>query len=257
MTTPASQAAGTQDEAEAAPDEGHGPAVLLLGTAHVVPLRQAIQHHIFEFDADVVALELDQARLQGLLTPPEERERGGFAYGLIARFQEKVAEDLGGNVGDEMLAGREAAMLLGIPVALIDQPAQQTFRRLIREMGWWERVKLVGSVLGSLIPGKSMEEDLQRALEGDPTLIEEVAKQFPTVKRVLIDERDALMADRVARLARDHGHVATVVGDAHVPGMTERLEGQVDDVRAVRVKQLKQGIPGQAGFSIDLADHGA
>lgn len=250
MSTPAANTTGALPSAD--DEEPHEPAVLLLGTAHVVPLRQAIQHHIFEFDADVVALELDQARLQGLLTPPEERERGGFAYGLIARFQEKVADDLGGSVGDEMLAGREAAMLLGIPVALIDQPAQQTFRRLLREMGWWERIKLVGSVLGSLIPGKSMEEDLQRALDGDPSLIEEVAEQFPTVKRVLIDERDQLMGDRVARLARDHGHVAVVVGDAHVPGMIERLEGQVKEVRAVRVKALKEGVPSQAGFSVEL-----
>ncbi len=253
MTTPATNTTGPLGRVED-DEEPHGPTVLLLGTAHVVPLRQAIQHHIFEFDADVVALELDQARLQGLLTPPEERDRGGFAYGLIARFQEKVADDLGGSVGDEMLAGREAAMLLGIPVALIDRPAQQTFRRLVREMGWWERVKLLGSVLGSLIPGKSMEEDLQRALEGDPTLIEEVAEQFPTVKRVLIDERDQLMADRVARLAHEHGHVAVVVGDAHVPGMTDRLDGKVDEVRSIRVKQLKEGVPSQASFSVQLED---
>ncbi|MDX1611378.1 MAG: TraB/GumN family protein [Candidatus Thermoplasmatota archaeon] len=233
------------------------PTVLLLGTAHVVPLRKAIQHHIFEFQPDAVALELDRARLQGLLAPPEDRQKGGMAYGFIARFQQKVADDLGGSVGDEMLAGREAAMLLGVPVALVDAPAQETFRRLIQEMGWGERFKLIGSVLGSILPGNSVEADLQRALEGDPSLIEEVSRRFPTVKRVLIDERDELMARRVGALARDRGRVVAIVGDAHVPGMVARLEGQVERVHAVRVKQLQAGIPNQASFSVELGKDGA
>lgn len=228
------------------------PVILLLGTAHVVPLRNQIQHRIFEFDPGAVALELDSDRLRGLLADPDEREKPSWGYGLVAKFQERVAEEMGGEVGEEMLAAREAGMLLGVPVALVDRPAPETLDRLLDQMGWIERIKVMGSVIASLLPGKGFQDELQRALEGDPELIEEVSRRFPTVKKVLIDERDDHMADRVGRLAEDYGRVAVVVGDAHVPGLTERLEERFDDVRAVRVRELREASPTQAGFSIEM-----
>lgn len=244
----------TQPETETDEDEADEPpatSLLILGTAHVVPLENAIQHHVFEFDPGAVALELDPDRLRGLLADPDEREQPGWGYGLIAKFQEKIAGDLGGEVGEEMLAAREAAMLEGVPVALVDRPVRETLDRLLDEMGWIERAKVLGSMLASFLPGKRFEEELQRALEGDPELIDEVAERFPTVKKVLIDERDDYMADRVRRLLEDYWRVVLVVGDAHVPGLTERLEGHVDEFETVRVSELRAFSPPQAAFQVE------
>jgi pheromone shutdown protein TraB len=235
-------------QAEVEPLEDDQPApreVLILGTAHVVPIEDAIRHHVHRFAPDAVALELDQARLRGLLTDPEEREKPGFGYGLIAKFQQKVARDLGGEVGEEMLAAREAATMRGIPVALVDRPVQQTLDRLLDEMGWWERAKVLGSVLASFLPGQRFEDELQRALDGDPELVDEVAERFPAVKKVLIDERDVFMADRVRRLVEDHPRVVLVVGDAHVPGVIEQLHLHVDEIETVRVAELRAFDPVQ------------
>ncbi len=225
--------------------------LLILGTAHVVPLTRAIHHHVFEHDPGAVALELDHQRLRGLLMDPEHRERPGFGYGLVARFQEKIAEDLGGEVGEEMLAAREAAMLLGVPVALVDRPVNETLDRLLDAMGWWERLKVIGSLIMALLPGKRWEKEFHRALEGDPQLVREVEEKFPSVKRVLIDERDAYMAERAARLVGKYGRVVLVVGDAHVPGLIEHLEGRVDEVKTVRVKELREFSPPSVGFSVE------
>lgn len=246
-TDPSRTPAVTVDQAE---EEEKKASVLLLGTAHVVPLTQAIHHHVFEFEPNVVALELDQDRLQGLLTDPEDRAKPGIGYGLVARFQKKIAEDLGGEVGEEMLAAREAAMLIGAPVALVDRPVQESLDRLLDQMGWFERFKVLGSLLATFLPGKRFEEELQRALDGDPALIEEVEEKFPTVKNVLIDERDAYMARRIRALAQDRGRVLAVVGDAHVPGIRDHLEGRVDEVDAVRVKELREHPEKAAGFQV-------
>lgn len=225
--------------------------MLLLGTAHVVPLRAGIQHHLFDFRPRVVALELDRPRLEGLLAPPGEREKPGVGYGFVAKFQERVAADLGGTVGDEMLAAREAALLLGVHLALVDLPAQQTVKRLVSEMGWMERLRLMSSVVVSLLPGKRYEKDLQRALSGDPDFVDEVTRQYPTVKRVLIDERDEHMAGAIARAAERHRRVAAVLGDAHVPGVEKRLAGRVDAVRTVRLAELAKGVPSQSTWSVE------
>lgn len=239
-------------DAEAEEDEEPvDPEVMILGTAHVVPLQRAIQHHIFEFEPDVVALELDSERLRGLLAEPDDRGEPGFGYGLVQRFQQRVAEDMGGEVGEEMIAAREAGMLLQVPVALVDKPARETVSRLLDEMGWIERIKIGWSIIRSYLPGSSVEEELQRALEGDPELVAEVADQFPTVKRVLIDERDEHIARRVIELVDSYPRLVLVVGDAHVPGIVERLEGHIDTVQTVRVKELREHTASGAGFSVE------
>lgn len=245
-TAPPEASVQTEDDTVDPP-----PEVLLLGTAHVVPLRDAIQHHIFEFDPAAVALELDADRLRGLLTDPSQREKPGFGYGLVAKFQQRVADEMGGEVGEEMLSAREAGMLLGVPVALVDQPAPETLERMLDEMGWIERIKLAGSLIASFLPGRGFEDELQRALDGDPQLIEEVTERFPTVKKVLIDERDAHMADRIQRLVEDFGRVVAVVGDAHVPGIRDNLSRSIDNVRAVRVSELRHHTPSQVSFTVE------
>lgn len=257
MTTPFDTPTSTDPAQDADPEEAEEPpepAVLILGTAHVVPLRNAVQQEIFGFDPGAVAVELDADRLRGLLADPEDRERPGWGYGLVAKLQRRVADEMGGEVGEEMLAAREAGMLLGVPVALVDRPAQETVDRLLDQMGWIERIKMIGSLLASFLPGKGMEEELQRALEGDPELIEEVARRFPTVKKVLIDERDEHMAERVSRLVEDYHRVVLVVGDAHVPGLEEHLEGVVDDLESVRVKELRERAPSEASFTVETVD---
>lgn len=238
----------TVSETEADPIE---PEVLILGTAHVVPLHRAIQHHIFEFEPDAVALELDSERLRGLLSDPEDRADPGFGYGFIQRFQQRVAEDMGGEVGEEMLAAREAGMLLQVPVALVDKPARETVTRLLDEMGWGERLKLAWSLVRSWLPGANVEDELQRALEGDPELVEEVAEQFPTVKRVLIDERDEHISRRILELVDSYPRVVLVVGDAHVPGIVARLERGIDQVETIRVRELREYAGTGAGFSVE------
>lgn len=240
-----------QPEAETDEEDQREPHVLVLGTAHVVPIENAVRHHVFEFDPNAVALELDAERLRGLLTDPENRETGGFGYGMIQKFQQRVADDMGGEVGEEMLAAREAGMLLGVPVALVDKSARETLSRLLDEMGWGERLKLAWSLVRSWLPGADVEEELQRALDGDPQLVEEVAEKFPTVKRVLIDERDVHMAERTSQLVKDYPRVVLVVGDAHVPGIVEQLEGAGIEVDTVRVKQLRDFSQAQAGFTVD------
>jgi pheromone shutdown protein TraB len=238
-------------EGDDEPEEDREPEVLILGTAHVVPLHRAIQHHVFEFEPDAVALELDSERLRGLLRDPEDRPDPGFGYGFIQRFQERVADDLGGEVGEEMLAAREAGMLLQVPVALVDKPARDTVSRLLDEMGWGERLKIAWSLFRSWLPGSGIEDELQRALEGDPELVDEVAKDFPTVKRVLIDERDEHMARRVLELVDSYPRVVLVVGDAHVPGIVKRLERGIDRIETVRVKELREHTDTGAGFSVE------
>ena len=92
-------------------------------------------------------------------------------------------------------------------------------------MPWRERFRLFGELLLGLLPfGKRIE--LERLTEDQIVtyLLHELKRVSPTAYRVLIGERDAYMASRVAMLLSvSTGKVACVVGAGHVPGIYERL----------------------------------
>lgn len=221
--------------------------LLLVGVGHVFNLDAAIHALVAREGPQVVALELDSQRYHGLLRrgrgepkSSDEGRRPSLLYRTLARFQEEVAQGYGVEVGSEMLAAIQAAHAFGAELALVDRPAQESVRRLWKEMPWRERLRLLWSGLGSAWPGKKgthVEAEIQR-YQADPTAyLDELGQQFPTVKRVLLTERNEFMAARLRQLARDR-RVLAFVGDGHVDG----LVGLLSDVgpHTVRLAELRR-----------------
>lgn len=231
--------------------------ITLIGTGHVFDLRQRLQRELMARSPDVVCLELDPGRLAALLA----RRRGGqaeapLAYRLLAQFQERMAADRGVAPGDEMLAAFEAARDARVPVELIDLDARVAFGRLWASMGLVEKARFLGSALVSLVlPRRYVEKELER-LQGDyAAMMEQLAKDYPAVKRVLIDERNAHMAARLAQV-REGGRerIVAVVGDGHVEGLQKLLQerGLSAELEVVRLRELTAP-PGQGTASFSFS----
>lgn len=222
--------------------------IVLLGTGHVFDLEAPIQAEIRNRAPEVVALELDPDRYRALQAGDREA-RGPLLYRALARFQEGMAERYGVQPGDEMLAAAEAARQVGAPVALVDRDAQATFGRLWSEMGWWEKTRFVGSSIGSLVvPGGAVEDHLEEIQEDASSYLSVLGEKYPTVKRVLLDERNHHMADRIDELAHRHETVVAVLGEGHVDGILDLLEGRGHEVEAVRLRELSRR-DGETGSS--------
>lgn len=184
-------------------------------------------------------MELDAARYHALL----HKERSGdvpIQYKLLALFQSRLADKFDTEVGGEMLAAAGAAQEVGAKLALIDMDASMVFARLWKRMSLKEKVHLLGGALvGLFVSKKTVERELDR-YEGDAEgYIESLGDGFPTIKEVLIDDRNKFMADRLVSLTGEHANIVAVVGDGHVPGILQRLSGI--EVEAVRLKDLRAG----------------
>lgn len=221
--------------------------LLLVGSGHVFDLAPGLHSLIGAERPEAVALELDADRFRGLLDrragalPSAERvRRAPRLYRYLARFQDSVADSFGVKAGDEMLAAADAARSVGASVALIDQNAEAAMRRALGEMTWGEKLRLVWSaVQGSLSRRRraAVEEELQR-YDADPErYLGELGRQFPTLKRVLVDERNAHMAQELRALAARHARLVAVVGDGHVPGLLRLLSDLKPSV--VRLPELR------------------
>lgn len=222
--------------------------ITLVGVGHVFELSEMIKEVVRTRHPAVVCLELDPARYHALLNPGEPR-KAPLPYMMLAKFQQKMANDYGTEAGDEMMAAGDAATEIGARVALIDINAAGMLGTLWRRMPMRERFKLIfASLVGLVSSRETVETEIESYEANDVQYLEKVGEEFPTVKEVLIDGRNRHMASRIKALAAAHGDVLAVVGDGHVPGMLEELRPL--EVEVIRLRDIRDGnLPEPAGRS--------
>jgi pheromone shutdown protein TraB len=244
---------------EAAPDDP-SPAIrparlVLIGTGHVFKIEDAIRGAVQALQPEIVFVELDQGRLNALLhkrrTGVMPQGKKGFVQGRLAAFQESVAGSYGAEVGGEMVAAVEGARDVGARVGLIDVPAQVTVKKALKQLTWSEKGRAVRQVIAAgfrrFIPQRGPEKTLEDeigAYQDDPAAaLDELKAQYPTIYRIVIDERDEHMANRIRFALATGGFGVAVVGDGHVNGMLARLQQVPNlEIETYRLAAVRGGL---------------
>jgi len=234
--------------------------ITLVGTGHVFDLSSAISDLLYEKMPDVVCLELDEKRFQALKQHRENGVRGvdvslPVVYRFLAGFQEKMAEKYGTMVGNEMIAAEEFASLHNVGVELIDMDAEELLLKMWREMRLIEKIRFFVSGFTSLfVSKKDVERELEK-FQGDyHGYIEEIGKRFPTIRKVLIDDRNEYMARRLIELNEKYEKIVAIVGDGHVEGLSKILKDNKVELEVIRLKDLLENMENrknQIGFTVE------
>jgi pheromone shutdown-related protein TraB len=211
--------------------------ITVIGTAHVSSeSTREVRETIEEEEPDRVCVELDQRRYDSLrdqsgwkdLNLVEAiREGEGFMLFLnlfLSIYQRKLGLEQDVKPGEELLEAVNVAEENGIEFSLVDRDINETFRRTMSQLTFWEKIKLLTSAY-------TTEEEMDiEDLKQDNILnsvIKELEEEFPTVKRIFLDERNEYMAEKI--LEEDFEHAVVVVGAAHVDGLIEELQKEGKD----------------------------
>ncbi len=221
--------------------------ITLIGTGHVFSLSQALLNIFDDVQPDFLCVELDKQRYNALMmkqTNPEahrDTSRGlPIVYKLLAKFQEGMAKEYGVTPGEEMLTTINYAQSHQLPLAFIDMNAQILFKKMLRSMTFKEKIRLMLSGIGGLFVNKKrVEKELDKLEDNFDKYIDEVSKKFPTIKRVLIDERNQYMVQQLVTADEQYEKIITVVGDGHIPGLSELLEKKEIEFKVVRLSELR------------------
>lgn len=208
----------------------------LLGTAHISTKSvEAVKQQIAEFNPDVVAVELCKSRYDSLVSGRRLDKEGllkvikeGKAplvllQSLLAAEQRKLGLDEGQQPGAELLEAVSIAQSLELQVELIDRDIQTTLRRAWKKMKFREKFKIIFSMLGD--DEDDLEVDLDEILENRDILsdlMNELKDFSPGAGEVLIDERDAYLAQKILAIDSDKRTLA-VVGAGHLSGIENIL----------------------------------
>jgi len=222
--------------------------IVLVGVGHVFDISDQVRGLIVRHMPRAVCIELDRARYDTLLHPGRD-SKAPVTYRLLARFQKRMAREFGVEAGNEMLSAAKTAREIGADVLLIDADASALFAQLWREMPAKERIYLTFSAItGFFVSRDRVEKELEKFEKNEEGYLREIGEQFPTLKRVLIDDRNKLMAARIEKASQMYDGVLAVIGDGHIEGISKLLAGS--DVQVYRLRDLiDRARPETAGSS--------
>jgi len=224
----------------------------LLGVAHVFDVKGAVERSILSIAPRAVCIELDSNRYYALTHPQEVEEAKKdlpFLYRRLAKIQESLGDAYGVQAGEEMLAAAGAARMVGAPVLLVDDDVSLLFKRMLKEMDFREKLRFFSALFLPSRKKTSVEKEMKRYQQDESAYIEELSRQFPTIKRLLIDERNEHMAMRIASAAERYGRVVAVLGDAHLNGISEILKKRGLNLEITHLKDMQVHV--QVSYSVN------
>ncbi len=215
-----------------------GKEITLIGTAHVSQDSvDEVARAIDEIGPDRICVELDEGRYrsrtekqnwENLNIKTILKENKGFlmlANMALSSYQKKLGEQMGVSPGDEIMRAATLATERNIPLSLCDREIQVTFKRAWRLSNGWNKIKLISSLLSAVFSDEKISnEELEKLKETNvlQSMLDEMAKELPTIKRVLIDERDQFLASKI--YAAQGERIVAVVGAGHAPGLVAHME---------------------------------
>ena len=216
--------------------------ITLIGTAHVSRESADLVTRVIEEEKpDTVCVELCESRYKAIKEKNRWqntdlikviREKKSFlllSNLLLTSFQKKIGQKLGIKPGEEMIRAMEAADSVGAHIYLADRDIRITLSRTWRLMGLWTKMKLLAQLVTSMGEVDSIkEEDIEKMKDKDvlETLLSEIGETLPELRRILIDERDKYLTEKI-RSAPGKRLVA-VVGAGHVPGIKRDWNEAID-----------------------------
>ena len=267
----------------------NGSVVYLVGTAHfskesVRDVRETIR----KVHPNVVVLELCGER-QLMLQYSEEdilREaaeinftkvrhyirRDGLVAGimqsLFLKLSAELTKKLGVAPGGEFRAAYEEGVKQGARIVLGDRLINVTFKRVLLSLNFFQKLRFYYTIAKTLSADLTITaEEVEKMKNKDMVdmLVGELAKEFPTVTEVLVDERDKVLAFSLKHAALPTAGfpsasplvVVGVVGMGHVKGIQSHWDTEITGIQEL-VSIPKQSRTARVlSLSIKLAVVGA
>lgn len=202
--------------------------LVLIGTSHIAKESvDTARIEILNISPNVVALELDRNRLQGLITKEtgkitikHARHIGlkGYLFAKIGHIIEyKLGKMVGVSPGEDMLTGYETAKKIKAKIALIDQDIQITLKNFSKEITWKEKFRFFLDIIKAPFTKKKIKIDLKRV--PDKALIKEMLEQtkerYPNFYKVIVEDRNRYMAKKLFVLMKNYEKVLALIGAGH------------------------------------------
>lgn len=223
--------------------------ITILGTAHVSQQSVAdVEAAVRAVKPQAICIELCQPRYDALRDPDrwrrldlakliKDKKIGLLVSSLVlSAFQKKIGATAGVEPGAEMVRAADIAEQKGIPLFLSDREVRITLVRAWRRVGFFSRMWLASTLFASLLVRDEIDEqEVERLKQEDvlSDLFDNLPARYNSIKKVIIDERDQFLAEKIRQAATEAGagkrgkiRVLAVVGAGHLSGIESALKNK-------------------------------
>ena len=211
--------------------------ITIIGTGHVFNISEQVAFIIKHVWPDAVLVELDESRYVAMTNPSAKTQEPSKTYKRAAEYQEKMASEYGTSPGSELITAVNAGEMLGSKILFIDKNAGNVMERVWEEMPSREKIRYrMSNVKDRFFSKKqTVEQSLDEFAEDEEKYIDDMRKKFPTLVRMVIDERNEHMASKIKQAAADNKNIVVVIGDGHVSAVSKMIE---QETRIIRLRDL-------------------
>ena len=216
--------------------------VYLVGTAHVSKESvEDVRNTVKAVNPNSICTELCEARCRAMVEKDNWEKMDIFkvikqkksvlllAQLVMSAFYRKLGNELGVEPGAEMLECVKLSAETGAELILADRDIEITLKRVWRGLGFFQKFKLMFSLLYSLLDNEEIDESTVEKMKNSDQLesmMESFAESYPQIKERLLDERDVYLSQKIRKAPGPV--VVAAVGAGHVKGIVEHIQKDID-----------------------------
>ena len=243
-----------------------GRKLLIVGTAHVSSKSVVeVEGEISRINPDCICIELDEDRWKRVKGIKDDKlykdfdlfsiiKSGKFFYLMVniilSSFQKRMSIATTGQSGREIIRAGEIALERNIELLFVDRNVSITLKRAWRKSSLYNKAKILSSLFAAAFDrSKLTEEELEKLKQESniDIMLSEIAKELPSVKEVLIDERDKYLANEI--YSSRGRNIFAVVGQGHVKGLLKNLS-KIENENLIIDKAELESVPNKKKTSV-------
>ncbi len=204
--------------------------IKIIGTSHVSKQSiNEVKKNIEEFNPDIIALELDPIRFQALISKKRKRNikqelkhfgiKGLFLNYIGSLIENQIGKKVNTKPGSEMKAAIKLAIEKNKEIALIDQDIRITIKKLSK-IKFKEKFQMFLDLIRAPFVKKQLNKfNFNKVPEQEliDQLLPQVKKRYPELFKILIEDRNILIAKNLNKLKLDKKDkkILAIIGAGH------------------------------------------
>lgn len=208
----------------------------IIGTSHIsIESIKEVKAAISSLKPEIIALELDRPRFLALTTNKKHyvsvKKLGAKAYlinQLGAWIEKKLGNLVGISPGQEMKEAISLAKKNKIKIALIDRDIRKTLNKIANNLSGREKSRFIFDLIKSFFIKSGEKIDLRKVPPEKliQTLLKEFKKRYPALYKILIEERNEIMAKNLYTLINTNTNekIIAILGAGHETEIIKQIK---------------------------------
>ena len=227
--------------------------ITIIGTRHVEDVKEDVRKIILERKPSAVCVEIAEPEYDAIergrakeasnyyrhkIKETPACKRGLRIQSRLYAYQAMSGKKTGVlKPGEELTTAVKIAEEINATVIPIDMKQSEIAKRIGETISLKERINIfLGCLKGRLLSKKHIKRKREECEREDYE--EKFSREYPTLKQILIDERNKYMAEKIRVTCKKHENIVVVVGNAHIDGIGKLLSDL--DIEIVKLRDLRR-----------------